>query len=109
MSFQRNAFQGNAFQTEGAGVVIPVGSLRGKSRRRRKPLYTVWFDDQQIGVDSGEELIHLATLHESIPRVTLSKKVDYGPILNELKQAIRILEVKRQEAEDDEVIVMLLH
>lgn len=105
MSFQQNAFQNNAFQVGGAAAQQDV--LRG--RRRRKKLYVVKFDDAQIGVDSAEEMIALARLSDHIPKVTLHKRVDYGPILDDLKAGIRLLEKEMRDREDDEVIALLLH
>lgn len=83
--------------------------LRGRRRRGRKKLYVVKFDDAQIGVDSAEEMIALARLSDHIPKVTLHKRVDYGPILDDLKAGIRLLEKEMRDRDDDEVIALLLH
>ena len=83
-------------------------SLRG--RRRRKKLYVVKFDDAPIGVDSAAEMVALARLADSIPKVTLSKKVDYGPLLQELKNSIKFLDGERsriKEEDEFEMFIML--
>ena len=83
--------------------------IRGRSRKKRKPLYVVRFNDAPIGVESPEEMVALARISDELPKITLSKKVDYGPMIDELKAAIRQIEAERIEREDDEVIIFLLH
>ena len=94
----------------GPGTAVAPDEPTGRSRRRKKKLYNVYFDELPIGIESPEELIELATLSEDIPLIKLSKKVDYGPMIEELKAAINKINVMREEAEDDEIIqIFLLH
>lgn len=90
----------------GPGVAAPVETLRG--RRRRKKLYVVKFDDAAIGVDSAEEMVALARLSDSIPKVTLSKKVDYGPLLDDLKASIKLLDAERARIKDEDEFEMFI-
>ena len=113
MSFQRNFAQVNAFQIEGVHDLLQE-ELRGKSlrRKRKKPLYYVSFDGAQVGVESAKEVLELARLSDSIPKVELLPFVDYGSKIKELKRAIATLEAERNrlvEQDDEEIILLMLH
>lgn len=113
MSFQRNYVQFNAFQIEGVENLLQE-ELRGKPlrRKRKKPLYNVSFDGQQVGVESAKEVLELARLSNSIPKVELLPFVDYGSKIESLKRVIATLEAERNrliEQDDEEIILLMLH
>lgn len=100
----------NLLPTLGYGGAVEEGVTGKRKRpRRKKPLFIVKFNEEPIAVDSPQEMVELARLSDSIPRITLSKTTDYGPMLNALKAAIKQLDEERQEAEEIEVISLLLH
>ena len=96
----------------GPGAAVAPDEPTGRSRRRKKPLFNVSFDGQQVGVESAKEVLELARLSNSIPKVELLPFVDYGSRIKELKRAIATLEAERNrliEQEDEEIILLMLH
>lgn len=100
----------NLLPTLGYGVGSGTTEIASR-RRRRKKLYVVKFDGEQIGIESAQELKQLARLADSIPVVKLIPAVDYGPKIQALKNAIIELDAERnrQIEMDDEDIFILLH
>lgn len=93
-------------------VVSAPDETTVRSRRRKKPLYNVAMDGQQVGIESAKELLEVARLSNSIPKVELLPFVDYGSKIESLKRAIATLEAERNrliEQEDEEIILLMLH